>query len=85
MKKVSVKPSECSFNICHDPDFGFYAVVVKDGNDIFIYDGDVDRIVPMFFYKLQIDSGNTYGFNMKPEEARETLKKMGFKEDLELV
>lgn len=85
-----IKPEDCLFNIIHDPDLGYYAVIVEEdiaysfGNQ-FLYNKFIDRIVPVFFYKLQNDYGNTYSFSVKPEEARDALKRMGFKEDLSLV
>lgn len=83
-----IKPKDCLFNIIHDPDLGYYAVVVEENDmeiNYFAYNKDISRIVPIFFYKLQDDSGNTYGFSVKPEEARDALKRMGFREDLELI
>lgn len=86
MKKTDIKPNDCIFNIVHDPDIGFY-VVISERNPIEnqLYNKMIDRIVPVFFYKLDNDYGNTYGFSVKPEEAREALKRMGFVEDLDLI
>lgn len=86
MKKIDIKPSDCIFNIVHDPDMGFYAVISESKTfEDLLYNKMIDRIVPVFFYKLNNDYGNTYRFSVKPEEAREALKRMGFVEDLDLI
>lgn len=81
-----MKPSECVFNFSHDHDSGELCVIVArvESKDILLLDREIDRIMPLGFFRMGRDE-NVYGFAMKLGEARDLLKKLGFVEDLSLV
>lgn len=77
-------PSDFNFNLNFDKEQEEYYVVFepKDGSNEEDVWTELMVVMPSGFWRLD---ESTYEFLMKPHEAIETLKRVGFTQDLGLV
>jgi len=80
-----IKPNDFCFNIQYDDEIGYYVVFARhESKHEITYDRELIRIVPAGLYPAS-EAENIFKFDLDPQNVRDTLKRRGFKEDLDLI